>query len=348
MNTQTIISTRLLSHQLTAPASRTPRYIVARMGAVQAQDFSMAQWAIGLRAGCTKNSVEEAYNRGDMLRTHVLRPTWHLVTPENIRWMLALSSAHIKSSTRSRDVDLEITEALYDKSNAVIAKALEGNKQLTRDELTVELKRAGIAVNTARVVHFLMRAEADSLICSGAMRGKTHTYALLDERVPETSPLDADEALARLAQIYFGSHAPATIHDFVWWSGLPITKARTAIDAAKAHLIPESIDDQTYYFANPPEHIPINDESVHLLPAYDEYIIAYRDRRCILPAAERHKAISSNGVFRPVILHNGQIVGTWKKGCTKKTSVRPDFFDQSVPLDKAIDAFDAFENNQPG
>ena len=307
------------------------------MGAVQAQDFGMAKWGTGIRIpDCTEAAVEEAFNRGDILRTHVLRPTWHFVTPENIRWMLALSAAHIKATSRSRDRDLGITESLYFRTNHLICKSLEGNKQLTRDALGKELENAGIPVDTARLVHFLMRAEADALICSGAMDGKAHTYALLDERVPSVRMPAKEEALAKLTGIYFAGHSPATLQDFVWWSGLSSAEARIGMEAVRAELVSEKTDDgQTYYRIPDTSYndLPAAEPSAHLLPAYDEYMIAYRDRRAVLSQEDHSKAISSNGIFRPVVLVNGIAVGLWKKS-NGKQQVQFDFF---TPPDAAAE-----------
>jgi hypothetical protein len=337
MQLQQIAGLRLKCHQLVGGRKRQPEELVARMGAVQAQDFGMAKWGTGIRIpGCTETAVEEAFNRGDILRTHVLRPTWHFVTPENIRWMLALSANHIKTSSRSRDRDLGITEPLYCRTSHLICKSLEGNRQLTRNALGKELKKAGIPIDTARLVHFLMRAEADALICSGAMDGKAHTYALLDERVPSARMPAKEEALATLAGIYFAGHSPATLQDFVWWSGLSSAEARIGMEAVRAELVAEKTDDGQTYYRIPDtstDDLPTAEPSAHLLPAFDEYMIAYRDRRAVLSQENHSKAISSNGVFRSVVLVNGIAVGLWKKS-NGKQRVQYDFF---TPPDAAAE-----------
>jgi hypothetical protein len=284
--------------------------------------------------------VDDAFNCGRFLRTHVLRPTWHFVSPENIRWMLDLSAGRIKGAAKSRDRDLEITETLYAKTNRIITRSLEGNKHMTRDDLAKELGKTKINADKARGYHFIMRAELDGLICSGAARGKTQTYALLSERAPAASPLPKDESLARLANIYFCSHSPATLRDFAWWSGLSLTEARNGLEADKANFIEETFNEQTYWINpafNVPPDAPSAKTSIHFLPAFDEYIIAYNDRSAIIPASYG-KAVSSNGVFRPTILVNGLVAGTWKKTAAKlaagKTSlIQIDLFEQA---DKAV------------
>jgi hypothetical protein len=239
---------RLTGHQLSGSRLKTPAEVVAWAGAVQAQDFGMAKWAIGVRLpDSTEAAVEEAFNRGDVLRTHVMRPTWHFVTPENIRWMLALSAGRIKASARSRDRDLEITETLYSRTGRLIEKALEGNRHLTREDVGHMLENANIRTDAARLTHFLMRAEVEGIVCSGRMKGKTHTYALLDERAAPTPALHREEALARLAGIYFASHSPATLQDFAWWSGLSQKEAQNGLNAVQADLFAEKTDGLTYY-----------------------------------------------------------------------------------------------------
>jgi hypothetical protein len=311
---------RLASHQLSGSRPATPAEVAAWAGAMQAQDFGMAKWAIGIRLPDSTNAgVQEAFDRGDLLRTHVLRPTWHFVTPENIRWMLTLSADKIKASARSRDRDLEITETLYSRTNRLIEKALEGNRSLAREDVARMLEQANIRTNPARMTHFLMRAEVEGLVCSGPMQGKTHTYALLDERAAPTPALHRDEALARLAGIYFASRSPATLHDFAWWSGLSQTEAKTGLNAVRPELLAEQTNGSTYYHpahtSDGPQQAP---PQAHLLPAFDEYIIAYRDRAAVLPAENQAGVISSNGIFRPVILVDGRVAGLWKRTASKR------------------------------
>ncbi|KAA6334065.1 hypothetical protein EZS27_017580 [termite gut metagenome] len=345
----TIPPIRLMSQQLSGTGMQTPKEVVSWMGAIQAQDYVMAKWAVGIRfSGSTDKIVEEAFNKGEILRTHVLRPTWHFVAPENIRWMLSLSADKIKASARSRDSDLGITEELYSQANRIIQKSLEGNNHLTREAVGRALQEAGIAVDTSRMIHFMMRAEIEGVVCSGALQGKSHTYALLDERVPPTKPLHKEEALAKLAQRYFTSHCPATLQDFVWWSGLSQTEAKKGLEAVKSGFVAEEMNGQTYWIASTFKNAPSSvDTSVYLLPAFDEYIISYRDRKAVLPSENHSKAVSSNGIFRPTIVANGQVIGLWKKSDTKKESIPLTFFDPSNVLtnneiNQAIDTFSAF------
>ncbi len=351
MDNNTIANIRLAAQQLSSTNFTTPKEIVAWLGAVQAQDFNMAKWAVGIRLpeSCIK-SIEEAFDKGEILRTHVLRPTWHFVAPQDIRWMLALSAPRIKASSKSRDRDLEITEALYTKTNRIIEKALAGNGMLTREELSSVLEKSGIAVDTSRMIHFMMRAELDGVVCSGVLKEKKHTYALLDERVTKTKSLNKEEALATLAGIYFSSHGPATLQDFVWWSGLTVAEAKQGLEAVRKKFVCEKTGMQEYWLSNDFSSVSSKKESLFLLPAFDEYIIAYRDRTAVLPATHHVKAISSNGIFRPTIVHNGQVSGLWKKSASKKNPVETDYFEPAGKqvkklTKKAIAAFCKFHTS---
>src|SRR6266702_3694762 len=203
--------------------------VVKWLGAVQAQDYAAAKWALGLRM---QNSTDEI-----ILRTHVMRPTWHFVLPADIRWMLALTAPRVLATIAYYDRTLGLDDTVFTHTNTVLAKALQGGKQLTRDELASVLQQAGIATdNLQRTGHVLMHAELDGIICSGARRGKQFTYALLDERTPQARTLDRGEALAEFARRYFTSRGPATLQDFVWWSGLTVADARTGLEMVTSQL----------------------------------------------------------------------------------------------------------------
>ncbi len=324
MDNTTIAGIRLVNQQLSGTEFTTPEQVVSWMGAMQAQDFNMSKWAIGIRLpGCTDKLVMDAFNKGKLLRTHVMRPTWHFVSPEDIRWMLQLTAPRIISAMKSRDTALGITAEFYSKGFQIIQKALEDNNCLTREELTTILGAHGMVVDSSQLSHLLMRAELEALVCSGPVKGKKQTYTWLDGRVPKTPVLKKDEALAKLAGTYFTSHGPATLHDFVWWSGLSVTEARQGLDLVKPDLVSEKNGEQVYWMAH---NVQTNSETLHLLPAFDEYIISYRNRLAALPVENHHRAVSSNGIFRPTVLKNGQVIGLWKKMVSKSKTIAIDLF----------------------
>ena len=278
------------------------------MGAIQAQDYAMAKWAIGLRIpGSDDAIIEKAFNEGKILRTHVLRPTWHFVTRQDIRWMIELTAPRILSSLAHNDRHLSLDKKILKKTNDALAKALQGGKQLTRDEIKSVLQRARIDTSGLRFIHLLEHAELDRVICSGPKMGKQFTYALFDERAsPET--MEREEALAELTKRFFTSRGPATIHDFAWWSGVSVTEAKKGIEMVKRKFKREIIDGKEYFFRIPStfknEIIP----AALLLPNYDEYVISYKDRTESID--KKHLPVilkERNAVFTNSILIKGQI-----------------------------------------
>lgn len=326
MNIRHILQQRLLNQQLSSPTFKTPESVVSHMGAIQAQDYAMSKWAVGLRMSQSHDDmIETALNEGRILRTHVLRPTWHLITPQDIRWMLALTGPYVKKGISHYDKKLELTEALYKKTNHLICKALETG-HLTRSEIKALLDQAGIKSDSHRLVHIMIRPELDGLICSGARKGKQTSYALLDDRVPPAAPLTQDDALAKLALRYFTSHGPATLKDFAWWSGLPITLAKQGLESIKNTLDNEA----DHYFK---AHSGKAANNILLLPNFDEYLISYDEK----PAGK--------AFFKNTILVNGEVAGTWTREIKKdKVTVAIDPMEElsATKLKKAEKQFTDF------
>ncbi len=347
MNAQEIATMRLQNQQLVDTKFKTPKQLVSWLSAVQAQDYAMAKWAIGIRQpGSTNESIEQALDRGDIIRTHVLRPTWHFVSADDIRWMLELTAPTIKVAASFMNRQLELDEPTLKKSNKIIEKSLQG-KQLTRSELMAILEKKGIFTNNLRAAHFMLRAELDGIVCNGPMRGKQFTYALLDEKVPPVNNLKKEEALAALAKRYFTSHGPATLADFAWWSGLSITNARSGLEMVKPGLTQDKCGQTVYWFHNSGSMLKSYPKTIHLLPSYDEFIISYKDRAASLEPAYLKNSISGNGIFKPVILVNGKVEGIWKRTIKKdKLVIETVFFKTGKALrQKAMkQAAHLFEN----
>jgi DNA glycosylase AlkZ-like len=319
MNLKDIARARLINQQMAGTKFKTGKEIVGWMCGMQAQDYNMAKWAVGIRLpGSTEKMIDEAVSSGEIIRTHILRPTWHFVLPEDINWMIGLAAPRFKSSFKSRWKAMGLAESIFKKSNSIIEKALANGKHLTREELVSRLEKAKISTRDQRIVHLLFRAELDGLVCSGSVKDKKQTYALLRERVPKSKIVHREEALANLAGRYFSSHGPATLQDFVWWSGLQVKDSRQALEMIKSKFISEKIGAQTYWFANSFSLSKTNKKSVYLLPAYDEFIISYKERSAAIPIENQKKAISNNGIFRPTILINGQVAGIWRQTIKKE------------------------------
>ena len=318
-----IFATRLNNQQISRPGFETPAEVVQRLGAVQAQDYAAAKWAVGLRMkNGSEAVVDQALADGTIIRTHVLRPTWHFVTPADVRWMLALSAPRVKAALSYNSRRLGLDASVYKRSGSALAKALQGGKQLTRLELVAILKQRGIKSDNLGYLHILLNAELDAIICSGGRRGKQFTYALLEERAPQAIHMKHEEALAELARRYFTSHGPATVQDYAWWSGLTLTNARSGIELIKTQLANEAVDGQTYWFAASSPEVKNNPHTAYLLPAYDEYMVGYSDRNTLIEPQHAEKLTAWNVfLLNPGIVINGKIAGNWKRTFKKNTVV---------------------------
>ena len=325
---------RLHNQHLFSPAFTKPADVVKWLGAVQAQDYYGAKWALGQRmVGATDDAIEKAFDEGKILRTHVMRPTWHFVAPADIRWMLRLTAPRVNASNSHYHRKLELDDAVFKRSNKALAAALKGGKQLTRDVLRNVLQRAGISTSGLRFIHLLGRAELDGVICSGARRGKQFTHALLDERAPPTKTLAGDEALAELTRRYFTSHGPATLQDFVWWSGLTTAAAKTGLDMLQRRLAQEVIDGKTYWLPRSKSAVQASSRAAYLLPAYDEYLVAYKDRSAALEPIDGKPTIPGNAVFSSSIVLGGRVVGRWTRSFKENSVVIT--LNPFAPLSKA-------------
>ena len=298
---------RLQNQRITRPGPRGAEKVVAWFGAVQAQEYGPAKWGLGLRSppGTTDAAIERAIERGRILRTHLLRPTWHFVTPADIRWMLELTAPRVHRIMASYDRRLGLGADVMTRAAGVFERALGDHGCLTRRELGTHLQRAGLPSTSMAQAHIAMYAELEGLICSGPRRGKQSTYALVADQAPAAPRLQRDEALAELTRRYFRSHGPATIRDFVWWSGLTTADAGRGLELNRARS--RDLNGLTYWTIgrDPGDH-PRSTGLVHLLPIYDEYLVAYRDHRAVPRPAY------ALGNFQHTLVVGGQVAGTWR------------------------------------
>jgi len=297
-----------------------PAALVGWMGCTQAQDFAMAKWGVGMRIGKSEAVIDAAFNAGAILRTHVLRPTWHFVLPADIGWLLRLSAPRIRGFCVPYHRQLALDAAILRRSRKVMSTALRDGDFLTRSEIALLLKRAKIDTSDIRMNFLMMDAELEGLICSGPRRGKQFTYALLASRVASSLDLSGDAALGELARRYFLSRGPATVNDLAWWGGMTVGDAKRGLEVVKGQLACVVVEDVEYWFgtespATGMDSPPRATSAVGLLlPAYDELTVAYKDRSAILPL-EYEKASFSG--LRPAIVVNGRIVGIWRRVLSK-------------------------------
>jgi hypothetical protein len=304
---QRVAAERLRNQFITRGLRGDAAALVARLGAVQAQEYPFAKWALSLRLAreCPDASLDAVFDDGRLLRTHVLRPTWHFVAADDIRWMLDLAGPRVQRALTTYARRAGIEARTLSRGAALIERALGGGRSLTRQELGARLARAGITLSGTPLAFMAMHAELEGLICSGPRRGRQFTYALLDERAPNARRLPRDEALAELVRRYFSSHGPATVRDFVWWSGLTVADTRRGLAMTRA--VRESIGGIDYWRIGRPAPAP-SAAAVRLLPIYDEYVVAYRDRVAVPHVTAR---LPHGVIFRHALVVDGQVAGTW-------------------------------------
>jgi len=319
MTRQEIAQRRLHNQFLWGTPCESPEDTLGRLGAMQAQEFAYARWSVAQRTrGDGAASVDQAFAGGTILRTHALRPTWHFVLPADIRWILRLTAPRVNALNGYTYREFGLDEAVFAKSNTLFVKALEGGRQLTRTELTAVLHEAGIAAKGIGLACLLMRAELDAIICSGAMHGKQHTYALLDERVPRAKSFDRDEALAELTRRYFTSRGPATVQDFLRWSSLTAADARNGIAMVKQHLEHEEADGRIYWFAVSAQRVSRASPVIDLIQGYDEYVMSYSESKDILFGQAAGPEVAP---YTHAILLDGQLIGHWKHVFQKDVAI---------------------------
>ena len=321
MESPHIAAMRLSNQQLAGSLVEAPAGVVRRMGAVQAQDFAGAKWAVALRtAACTDSDLEAAFTGGEILRTHVMRPTWHFVAPEDLRWMQMLTAPRVEAILAYQYRRLELDAPVLKRSLAALEKALRGGRQLTRAELGTALARADIYADGLRLAHIVLHGELEALLCSGARRGKQFTYALVEERAPRAKRLTRDEALGLLTERYFTSHGPASARDYAWWSGLSSADVRAGLEMARSKLLRDEFGGQAYWMAASPSSSSSRRGALHLLPNYDEYIVGYTERSAIFDSIHaQHLDARHNPLFNNTIVSQGRVIGTWARAAARDT-----------------------------
>jgi hypothetical protein len=329
---------RMASQKIFETNFHRPQEIVHHLGAMQAQDYSMAKWAIGSRCDASEKEIEEAINSAKIIRTHILRPTWHFVSAEDIYWMLDISGPQVKPMTISAAKKFGYDTKMLEQVKVSIEKLLAGNNHLTRDEIMQELNIKKTSSGDFLSAAIMMNAELDGLVCNGKRKGKQITYALLEERVSKPkSKLSREEGLAKLALRYFESHGPATVLDFSWWSGFSPTVCKSTINAIKLQLSCIAIDNQDYWVGKTNQDVGHFQESVHFLPAFDEILISYKTREASILIEHQSKAFTNNGIFKPIIVENGKVIGTWKRTIKKDhTKIETQFFNETAMHKKKI------------
>lgn len=351
MNHTEIASFRIFNQQLINPKFTDAEKLVEYFAAIQGQEYIQTKWGIGLRIPHLNNDeIEAEINSGKIVRTHLLRPTWHLVNSKDIKWLLMLTAPRVQQINLTRYNQLELDIKTLKKCNVIIEKILTGGNELTRNEIRDLLNQKKINTDEQRLPYILMNAELCGIICSGKPKGNNQTYALIDERCKNTFELEKDEALAELTKRYFTSRGPATINDYSTWSGLTITDCKKGIELNNKILQNFVLDNIKYYCSN--ESVQIKSEKkFNLLPLYDEMIYGYKNRDSIFQFGIS-KNIKVDLTYKNAVIYNNQIVGNWKRVINKNNiQVEFEFFDklsnqQISILEIAISHFKKFYNKE--
>lgn len=319
MNSEELLNLRLNNQLLSDHNLEDPVEVVNYMCAMQSQSLDMAKWAIGSRLqNSSSKTITDALNTGKIIRTHILRPTWHFISAEDIYWMNDLSYPRLKPVYQYYAKMLKANvSTIYSYINHV-EKVLEGCKHLTKQEIRVNIKEAGIDLDDNNLSVLLSFAELEGIIVNGKLDGNKQTFTLLKEWVPYRENISKEEALKRLAYKYFSSHGPATLQDFVWWSGLTVTDCRNAMEMIKSDFISEMVNGREFWMKSSIISPILEIDTALLLAPFDEFLVSYKDRSEIFDSGHLREIVAVNGIFSPTIMFKGKVIGTWRKKMKKK------------------------------
>ena len=309
------VSIRLLSQHLYAPIFNNPEDVVSHLCAIQAQEYRLMRWAVGMRLKRpSSKSFQEAFDKGRIIRLHLLRGTWQLVSAEDYWWLLQLFS------DRGRRViqgwmsanRISITDEEYDYVRKIIIEFVREKASVTGDDINKMLIDKGVIMDKHRLSYHIRMAELSGILCSGSLHPMKSTYSLAEQKIPRTEKIEHDEALERLARKYYTSRSPATLEDFVWWSGLNIGECKKALGLIKGEIQKEKHKGREFYMHDKARVRGFKKGKTLLLPSYDEYLIGYKSRDVVLPEEFRHRGHNNSGLFYPVVVKDGVICGNWK------------------------------------
>ena len=339
---------RMVNQALSQPLSADVAGVVRSFVAMQAQEFPYALWSIAQRMTepPSRDDLVQAFNDGVILRTHVLRPTWHFAVPEDIRWLLRLTAPKLRRimASYTRENGLDATE--LSKSQHVLAETVRDGNHCTRKDLAAALEAAGVSTGGMRLGFILMHAEYDEVLISGAMQGKQQTYAAFDERVPPGPDYDEDGALAELARRYVATRAPVTHKDLAGWASLTIGQARRGLAAIETDCVITDLDGMTTWSpARPAARVRKRSAPVvDLIQGYDELVMSYfESRRLLAPAGVL--PVPDWTSYLHAVLVDGRLTGHWRHQLGKNSAVvevqvrRLLTADERTALEAAVDRY---------
>ena len=332
------ITSRLLNQQLICPQFNTPHEVVEWMGIVQAQDYKMMRWAVSMRTQKPSlKAFENDFNEGRIIRTHLFRSTWQMVAGDDFGWMLKLCETTAKRRLINwmHTNGISISEAEQQKVQQVFTDVLEKRRIALKSELNEALYDRGIVMDVHRLSYHIRLAEYAGLLCSGDLTPLKKSYSLVTDKLKNLKSLPHEEALATLARKYFQSHGPASFEDYAWWSSLNIRDCREGLNSIQSELFEERWKGISYFRHRDSRTRGFRHGKVTLLPPYDEYLIGYKSRHIAAHPEHMHRVHSGNGIFWPLLLHDGKVIGNWSAAGGK---IKTEFFHpEACPDIKALE-----------
>ena len=305
---------RLLNQQLITPQFSDTSELVSYMGAIQAQEYRMMRWAVAMRTKKPSHKAfKKAFDEGKIIRIHLMRGTWQLIAAEDYWMMIDLCASKVKAITNGWlcSNGIIIPDEEIRRVSDILAQTAADKGSATKEDFVQALEERDIQMNDHLLSYHLRMAEISGILCSGELLPMKATYSLASAKVKLNAKMDKDEALSRITHKYFQSRQPATLEDFMWWSGLNISDCRKGIALLgdKIHLV--RYKGRDFYLTDDCRTRGFRKGKFILIPPYDEYLISYKSRDMVLPSEHRHRAHNNSGIFQPVIAYDGKICGNW-------------------------------------
>ena len=316
------------------------------MGAMQAQEYRMMRWAVEMRTRKpSAQAFKAAFDSGRIIRLHLMRGTWQLVAAEDYWTFLNLCSpkaiAVTKGWLHSNKITIPDKELMAIRD--ILAQTAADKRSATKEDLVQALAEKDIHMDEHRLSYHIRMAEITGTLCSGDLLPMKATYALTADKVKSSGKMDRDEALMLFARKYFQSHQPATLEDFVWWSGQNISDCRKGIALLGNTIHVERWQGRDFYLTDNSRTRGFRKGKYLLIPPYDEYLIGYKSRDIVLPLEHTHRAHNNSGIFQPIVAHNGIICGNWSPF---KPDLQVQFFNDNHDLIVLQEAWQTYQRYQ--
>ena len=336
------IAIRLLNQQLIVPQFDTPTDVVSYMGAMQAQEYRMMRWAVAMRTRKPSlKTFKEAFDKGEIIRLHLMRGTWQLVSANDYWSMIELFAPKAIAVTKgwmsSNKISIPDEELM--RVREILSQTAADMGSVIKEDFVCALAEKDIKMDDHRLSYHIRMAELSGILCSGDLLPHKATYALTANKVNRREKMDRDEVLLHITHQYFRSRQPATLEDFVWWSGLNISDCRKGIVLLGNHIYMEKFKGREFYLTDDCRTRGFRKSKFLLIPPYDEYLISYKSRDIVLPSEHRHRAHNNSGIFQPIIAYDGMICGNWSPF---REDCQVEFFHGDYQVDDVKDAWETY------